>query len=355
MIAVLADDLSGAAELAGAARQHGLTAEVQTRFSADTTAEVVCVDTDTRQQSADTAAQIVAETARTVLAARPAWFFKKCDSVLRGSVLAEARALAAVTDADRIAILSANPRRSRIVRRGRYYVEGQPLDETIFARDPTHPRTTAVVADLLGGSLDRIEIPDAETFSAIARIAADLRPDTLPVGGVDFFAALLEARLARRPVDSTASLVPPAGGITLAVCGSLASWLPRRGQAEAAGLPVFTLPHDPRAISEALRSHGRALLGIGNGPATHDHSPAALAEELARSVAAALNLHPIDRLLLEGGATAIAVLHALNLTRLCAIEGAPTGIGILSPISTTRPLLYIKPGSYAWPASIWPP
>ena len=48
MIVVIADDLSGAAELAGAALRHGLSAEVQTVFFPDTNADVVCVDTDSR-------------------------------------------------------------------------------------------------------------------------------------------------------------------------------------------------------------------------------------------------------------------------------------------------------------------
>ena len=42
MILVLADDLSGAAELAGIAFAHGLTAEVQTELQPRTEAQVIC-------------------------------------------------------------------------------------------------------------------------------------------------------------------------------------------------------------------------------------------------------------------------------------------------------------------------
>ena len=56
MIAVIADDLSGAAELANAAVQAGLSAEVQMRFHAASDADVVCVDTETRSLSHEAAA-----------------------------------------------------------------------------------------------------------------------------------------------------------------------------------------------------------------------------------------------------------------------------------------------------------
>ena len=49
MILVITDDLSGAAELAGTAFAHGLTAEVQTEFQPRTEAQVICLDTDTRR------------------------------------------------------------------------------------------------------------------------------------------------------------------------------------------------------------------------------------------------------------------------------------------------------------------
>ena len=87
MIAVIADDLSGAAELAGVALRHGLSAEVQTAFSPDTKADVICVDAGTRGLLPEKACEVVGKVAERVIAAKPAWIFKKCDSVLRGSVL----------------------------------------------------------------------------------------------------------------------------------------------------------------------------------------------------------------------------------------------------------------------------
>jgi uncharacterized protein YgbK (DUF1537 family) len=373
MITVIADDLSGAAELAGLALRHGLRAEVQTAFSAATDADVVCVDTDTRLLPEAEAARIAEAVARAALAARPAWIFKKCDSVLRGPVLAEAHAIARATGAARIVVVPANPSRDRIIRRGEYFVGGVPLDLTDFARDPAHPRTTARVAELLGKSdpvetqttsaqparppeghskpAPPLEIPDAETSADIARIAASADAAALSVGAADFFSALLAARVPPNPILGSA--LPSPHFPTLLVCGSAASWPQRRAAADSSGLPVFALPHDPVAIARALRSAGRALVGIGDGPTTRGVAPAALTAALTATVAAVIPKAVPARLLLEGGATARAVITALGWTRLRACEISMPGIGALRPVDAPGPLLLIKPGSYPWPADVW--
>ena len=57
-IIVLADDLSGAAELAGIAFAHGLSAEVQREFAPATEIQVIAIDTDSRHLSPPTAARV---------------------------------------------------------------------------------------------------------------------------------------------------------------------------------------------------------------------------------------------------------------------------------------------------------
>ena len=56
MIVVIADDLTGAAELAGIAFSHGLTAEVQIEFNSKADADIICLDTNTRILTAEDAA-----------------------------------------------------------------------------------------------------------------------------------------------------------------------------------------------------------------------------------------------------------------------------------------------------------
>ena len=351
MIVVLADDLSGAAELAGIALRHGLSAEVQTAFHPATDADVVCLDTDSRLLAATDAAARVSAIAREVLAARPDWIFKKCDSVLRGPVLAEARAVADAAGLTRLLVVPANPSRGRVIRNGFYFVGDRPLHETGFAHDPLHPRKTSRVTDLLGGDLRDIVMPDAVTAADVQRQAQSMDANTLPVGAADFFAALLAVRTSRQP--ASAQDVSTATGPKLMVCGSAASWPQRHAEAKEHDVPAFPLPHDATAIARAFSTAGRVLLGIGDGPDTHGQSPDALSAHLSGTVTTLLRSTPAGRLLLEGGATAASVIRALGWTRLSAL--AVNGdVAVLRAVGTESPQLFIKPGSYPWPESLWP-
>jgi uncharacterized protein YgbK (DUF1537 family) len=356
MIVVLADDLSGAAELAGAALQHGLAAEVQTQFTADTGARVICVDCDTRSRPAAEAASVVGETARAVVAARPEWIYKKCDSVLRGNVVAEMRAALAATGQSRALLLPVNPSRGRVIRGGEYFIHGQPLHLTEFARDPEHPRRSSRVSQLLADELEGVQIPDAASGQDVLRHAEVVAADALPAGGVEFFQALLAVRCgpsALRPMGwGSDETVSPTGPVLL-VCGSATAWDRRREPASRQGVPVFTLPCDAGEVARALRSHGRALLGIGRASGASGTKPTALTALLAESVVAVLRQMNVARLLLEGGATAAAAVRALGWTRLRACGPCPPGVGLLERIGGPGPMLLVKPGSYDWPAGVW--
>ena len=65
MLVVIADDLSGAAELAGAALRHGLAAGGANRLrTPPAKADVICVDTDSRSLPPGEAARVVRAVAR---------------------------------------------------------------------------------------------------------------------------------------------------------------------------------------------------------------------------------------------------------------------------------------------------
>jgi uncharacterized protein YgbK (DUF1537 family) len=371
MIVVLADDLSGAAELAGAALARGFTAEVQTQFEPATPAEVVCVDTDTRSLSAAEAARIAGETAASVAAAHPAWLYKKCDSVLRGHVLAELRAIQSVIGRSRTVLLSANPSRGRVIRGGNYFIHGQPLHETAFARDPEHPRRTSRVTELLGGDLAGVNTPDAETTADLERLAATVGADALPVGGVEFFAALLRwhaAPAGTRTIFREEDMPPSfsGAGATLMICGSAAAWAKgRREQAETRGWNVEAMPHNllnncasssaydgwAERIALGLSSGRNVLAAIGSGALLPD--PARLAQTLASATAAALRRARPAKICAEGGATAAAVARALGWTRFNVGRELAGGVVELRPVAEHAPRFIIKVGSYDWPEAVW--
>src|SRR6476659_3107610 len=93
MIVVIADDLTGAAEIAGLGWRHGLTAAILERDEAPSGAELVVYDSNTRGCSAGAARRKVAAITRRRRERKPDWIYKKVDSVLRGNVLAEIEAM----------------------------------------------------------------------------------------------------------------------------------------------------------------------------------------------------------------------------------------------------------------------
>jgi uncharacterized protein YgbK (DUF1537 family) len=235
-IVIIADDLSGAAELAGIAYSRGLSAEVQREFSAATDAEVIAVDTDSRGLQPGEAAARVAAVTRAVVASRPAWIFKKTDSVLRGHPAAEIAAILSVANLPRAILVPANPSRGRTISGGVYYVGGAPLERTAFANDPEFPRRSSLVGDLLGQA-PGIITPDVPDIATVAALPRSLDAQCLPAGGADFFTAVLAERTGSSawmsPLSRRLSLAPP----RLLVCGSKVSWPGRRAACRAAGIP----------------------------------------------------------------------------------------------------------------------
>ncbi len=75
--------------------------------------------------------------------------FKKNDSVLRGHVAAELQALMRVTGKQKALLIPQNPSKGRIVKDGIYYINGTPLNQTSFAYDPEFPAKTAEAKKLL--------------------------------------------------------------------------------------------------------------------------------------------------------------------------------------------------------------
>ena len=94
MIIVIADDLTGTAELGGVGLRFGLRVEVQTEFDSNSNADLLVIDTDSRSVSAGQAAQKLETIGRQIEEQIEApWIYKKTDSVLRGNVGTELQVL----------------------------------------------------------------------------------------------------------------------------------------------------------------------------------------------------------------------------------------------------------------------
>lgn len=331
MIIILADDFSGAAELAGIAASRGYKAEVQTIFNANNDADVIAVDTGTRLTTEAEAARMVGTITRQILSSKPAWIYKKTDSVMRGHLRAEIGAILDASGLESCVLIPANPSKGRIIRDGHYQIDGVPLHQTVFAHDPDHPMTSSNVRHLLG-ECRRIHTPDA---AAADDLPSQIPAHTLAAGAADFFGALLgEGVPTLRLASSTRSLL---------LCGSLAAWeTGRAAQMHRLGFEVKTL--DEPVAPSTWQSTGKLMLAIGK---PENETPATLIENLIEKALPLVTGLSNLRIGLEGGATAMAFIRRMGWTRFQVIPEGHVGVGTLQPPG--GPVLCVKPGSYPWP------
>jgi len=384
---VLADDLTGAAEIGAAAWRRGLGAVVATgSVRGALHGELIVHDTDTRLlQPAEAARRIVSVAARCGLA-RAAdsgiLVLKKTDSVLRGPVLAELDTLSAVTHHTRVLLVPGNPRLGRVIRDGRFYVQGQPIHESAFGRDPHHPARSAAVVDLLGpprrGAIHVLKpgeplppagliVGEASTPGDIAHWASCLREDTLAAGSSVFLEAVLEARgHVRRTAAAPAA---PSGGVLVA-SGTMADTTRAALAALPGGaMPAIVMPEactvssGPDAtlainrwtagILQALAACGRA---VALPPAVALADPAVPGRIRAAFAAMIAQLHQIEafeHLVIEGGATAAMIMHLLKWNVLEVLDEPAPGVATLRPRTSPGQRVTLKPGTYPWPEDWW--
>lgn len=357
---VLADDLTGAAEVAAIAHEAGWRAVVFTRpprGPVDT--DVLVLDTDTRLASPARAARRVSAWASRLHQLPHAGFFKKTDSVLRGPVLAELAACARALGLRRVLLVPANPSLRRIIRDGRYLIAGRPLHETAFARDPHHPARSSAVLELLGtqNSLPvacrapgarlpatGLIVGDAGCTADIADWAGAVDRRILPAGGADFFRAWLQTNADRCPPPLR---YPLPAGAALLLHGTTAARVDGRAL-------VFHGVRAPAAarVAAALRRQGAVAVATPAAGSMDPRAPAAIARAFAGLTR---NLHAAGafrHLLIAGGATAAAVLRSLGWTRLKVGRVWGPGVVTLQPSAAPGFAVTLKPGSYAWPPGI---
>ena len=383
-IVVLADDLTGAAEICAIGRAHGLTAVVAlSTESLPRDVSLLVFDTDSRLNPPDEAARKVRHIIEHLPAGWNQRVFKKTDSVLRGPVVAELEAAATALGTDKILLAPANPSLGRKILGSLYSINDVPLHQTAFARDPHHPAHSAHIAALLGPtttlplvlarpgmtlpSLGLI-VAEAASPAEVAHWASLLQPGTLPAGGADFFQAYL-ASLGLQEKPTAAFNTPATAGPSLIISGTTSTTGESlRKTARDSGLPVFPIPPAlldagesfetiikmwADHIRRALVTHGIAIAVVDQPLSDSPQISSAIRRAFAR-LATLLDQHrAFHHLLVDGGATAAAVTRSLAWHQLSTAAVWAPGVVSLQPLAAPDVLLTLKPGSYAWPAPLW--
>ena len=235
---IIADDITGAAEIAGIAWRKGMKVRLMVyQPNMPTTplsswrgagGEALILATDTRSGTEEEAVKTIETLFNSPLqgGVGGGLIFKKTDSVLRGHVAAELEALMRLTGKSNTLLIPQNPSKGRIVKDGIYYINGTPLDQTSFAYDPEFPAKTAEAKKLLKRSAEvqecrssdnswtsnpsspsshlssisspkgedgkGLHFPDATTLEEIREHVAKADPNTLFAGGADMFEAVVD-------------------------------------------------------------------------------------------------------------------------------------------------------------------
>ena len=350
---IIADDITGAAEMAGIAHRLGFSAHLQlcspsfniSSSLAEQGAEMVLpppsqgglgwvfiLATDTRGMNEEEA---VAETKRiTTNLLSPSLtgrdgvglFFKKTDSALRGHVVAELTALMESMGYRRAVYMPANPSKDRIIKDGIYYIKGVPIHETAFSYDPEFPAKTSVLRERFPDAENHhIIMPDAETLDDICHIVETYNDGhTLFAGAADLFEAWLKKRPTPLPLpewrgadrcENSLPLRGEVGGGLLVLCGSTQSKTLDSGISE---FPMPRVVYDGEApvtswIEEIKEAPAGAILSFGtNTHRTGKEAAVYLRNAMAEAATAFINTHHPQEIVIEGGATAFCLLNRLG-------------------------------------------
>lgn len=174
LLLIIADDFTGALDTGVQFALRGIQTKVVVDPEVDFTscdAKVLVVDTETRHLPAAQAYEIVSNLTTRALQAGVQSIYKKTDSALRGNIGAE---LAAVLDASgkkQLPFLPAFPQIKRVTQNGIHYIDGTPVTESPFGRDPFEPVRCSAVTGIIAGQSD---LP-AKSFPALK--AGEQAPD----------------------------------------------------------------------------------------------------------------------------------------------------------------------------------
>ncbi|MEO8627805.1 MAG: four-carbon acid sugar kinase family protein [Betaproteobacteria bacterium] len=340
-VVIVADDLTGAMDVAGPLAERGLKTYAVATTAGCTAqqlsgAQVVSINADSRHLSADRASQRVSDIMRDLVHPQADILIKKIDSTLRGNVVAETLAMMKASGRRIAVVAPAFPAQGRTVMDGVVHVNGTALRDTNFARDalsapPLEPlhhlfRDAApeMQAELLRAgdplpAFDRSRLvviaADSATQddlrSLIQRVQDRLR-DVLLVGSAGVAQAVSDVCFTTAEQQG---VLPQTAGRLLFVVGSRAEQSAQQVDALLclANAKVLAAPNgrvDVRAVTQVQET----VVIIRSTPDAEgrEGDAAVVARGLADGVAGALESGRFAALIATGGDTATAILERLS-------------------------------------------
>ena len=369
MIAVIADDFTGAAELAGIALRYGLKVGLYTKDIVDGDIDVVVVSTDSRSLGRQEAIAVTAKTVQQLTQLKPTIIYKKTDSVLRGHVVDELNFQMQLQGFIKALYLPANPSLGRTISDGKYFVHGEEINKTGFATDPEFSIKSSLIVDMLKSedvlvlkneeSLpeQRIVVGEVSNKQHIQQWLNKIDESYLLAGAGDTFECLLE-KLGHQPTEyNSLELLKPhlyvSGtafnqGIAFvkSVIESRVHYLSAKIMLEENDEQWFS------RITSAIHQQEKAIIAINDTIAKELKIAALqLRTAMAKAVKQVIEQAGVKEVFIEGGSTAAAILNELDIDDFVPVNEISRGV--IRMKATTQDLYFtVKPGSYQLPQEL---
>jgi len=379
MITVIADDITGAAEIAGVCLRYGL----KVSFGIDTVpkdeADVKIIATDSRSATESDAYNIHKKLTEEIYQNHDSLVFKKCDSVLRGYVLTELSAILDVNGRDYVLLQPSNPLSGRCIKNGEYYISDVKIENTGFSNDPDFPTTESTVNSILlqrstiqntekkiyVGNINKITnsgvyIPDCSSIDDLVKSCELAQENILLCGSAAFFEQILiykghKTKLAANDLISSpkeflliSGSIHPESRIfiekmknrNIPVVGFPENLIQKKVKEESINQWV-------KVLSEIWHKNKTLILTISESKISFFDSSTILNERMALAVQLLLKTCKISEILITGGATAYSLLTTLGWAVLDPIEEFAPGV-VRMKVHNSEIFLILKPGSYSW-------
>lgn len=382
MIVVVADDLTGAAEIAGIGLEYGLSVELNTEVNMQSDAALMVISADTRSLSKKEAVEKSITIAEKIKTLQPEFIYKKIDSVLRGHVLAEIETYMQQLQLATTLLLPGNPLLGRTIVDGHYFVKGVPVHETSFANDPEFAITSSDVLEILNAKEKSnlhlmnkdVEINGEGIFIGDIIVNDDLQiwstktnEQMLLVGAANFFKALLLTKNFVSVKDDAAYNFSVdklyISGTTFEKSVSAIQRIKNNGGA-VSYMPEAFLNKDGNStalinswsneIIATIQSQGNCIVAFAeNYSVGHTLLPRQMAAIMADIVYEVYQKNPVQEIIIEGGATAATIIRKLQLSAFKPLQQFAQGVIRMQCLQKPNLFITMKPGSYDWPHSIW--
>tara|TARA_R110002051_G_scaffold149164_1_gene221706 strand:+ start:764 stop:1921 length:1158 start_codon:yes stop_codon:yes gene_type:complete len=379
MITVIADDLTGAAEIAGICLHYGLGVSFGIDKIPEKQTTINVIATDTRSKDEDEAYETHFHLAEDVISKSKNIIFKKCDSVLRGHVLIELLALADAANKNKIFLQPSNPKSNRFIKDAFYYINDILIENTGFANDPDFPaKTSSVKKRILNnvakqhtlevhtGDFKEINtkglfIPDCDSVEALSECLNLYQKDMIIAGSAAFFEQfLIKMKLTNSKVEQKEYRY---SSNYLLVSGSThPKSIAFSKTLNKLNVPLIVFPETlletklnktflnefVNSIAHVYKGRERIILRVSNDRIQLENSALNLKTRMSIIAKKLIETSNINEVFIEGGATAYDLLEELHWKSFTPIAELSSGVVRMQYDNDPKKHITLKPGSYEW-------